>query len=89
MWPTAGLTGSTMGATTERGQAVACLEYAAGAMVEAGFRFDDAVTIFRRVFTTKAVSACAGNRCRAAEKIGIHRNSVNRQLRALPGRKMG
>lgn len=57
-------------------------------MIQAGIGFRDAVGLFRAAYTREAVEASGGNQYRAAEKIGVHRNSLLRNLRAVPGGKV-
>ncbi len=52
-------------------------------MVDKGIRFDDAQREFERCFIARVVERSEGNVCRAAETLGVHRNTLARKLRAL------
>ena len=52
-------------------------------MVEKGVHFDDAQREFERRFIAKVVAHCDGNIGRAAEALGMHRNTLTRKVAAL------
>jgi len=52
-------------------------------MVDSGIRFQDAQREFERRFITRVIQRSDGNVCRAAETLGVHRNTLARRLRAL------
>jgi Fis family transcriptional regulator, factor for inversion stimulation protein len=52
-------------------------------MVDRGVHFDDAQREFERRFIAKVVAQCDGNVCRAAEILGMHRNTLTRKVTAL------
>lgn len=52
-------------------------------MVDTGVHFDDAQREFERRFIARVVTACDGNICRAAEALGMHRNTLSRKVTAL------
>lgn len=49
-------------------------------MVEKGIRFDDAQREFQKRFITRVVQQNAGNLGRAADTLGVHRNTLTRKL---------
>jgi Fis family transcriptional regulator, factor for inversion stimulation protein len=59
------------------------LEQLVGEMVEKGIRYDDAQREFEKRFITKVVDASAGNLCRAADTLGVHRNTLSRKMKTL------
>lgn len=50
-------------------------------MVEHGVHFEDAVTEFQRRFIQKVLAGNNGNKSKAAEILGIHRNTLSRIMR--------
>ncbi|MGD9906152.1 MAG: helix-turn-helix domain-containing protein [Vicinamibacterales bacterium] len=52
-------------------------------MVDRGVHFDDAQREFERRFISRVVAACDGNVSRAAEVLGMHRNTLTRKVTAL------
>jgi DNA-binding NtrC family response regulator len=52
-------------------------------MVERGVHFDDAQREFERRFIARVMSKCGGNVCRAADVLGMHRNTLTRKVTAL------
>ena len=52
-------------------------------MVEKGVHFDDAQREFERRFIARVVARCEGNVGRAAEALGMHRNTLTRKVTAL------
>jgi Fis family transcriptional regulator, factor for inversion stimulation protein len=49
-------------------------------MVDKGIRFEDAQREFEKRFIARVLATTDGNLCRAAEKLGIHRNTLSRKL---------
>ena len=49
-------------------------------MVTKGIRFEDAQREFEKHFIAKALSSTGGNFSRAAELLGIHRNTLSRKV---------
>ena len=49
-------------------------------MVTRGVRYDDAHREFEKKFITRALSKAEGNLGRAAELLGMHRNTLSRKL---------
>ena len=49
-------------------------------MVEKGIRFSDANREFERRFISRVVVDSDGNLSRAAETLGIHRNTLSRKM---------
>ena len=52
-------------------------------MVDKGMHYDDAQREFERRFISRVVAACDGNVGRAAEMLGMHRNTLTRKITAL------
>jgi DNA-binding NtrC family response regulator len=52
-------------------------------MVDKGVHYDDAQREFERRFISRVVAACDGNVSRAAEVMGMHRNTLTRKVAAL------
>ncbi len=55
-------------------------------MVEKGVHFDDAQREFERRFIERVVAHCDGNLGRAADALGMHRNTLTRKVAALKSR---
>jgi DNA-binding protein Fis len=49
-------------------------------MVEDGILFDEAVGEFEKRFIKKVLDGTRGNQTRAAEQLGIHRNTLSRKI---------
>jgi len=49
-------------------------------MVDRGIRFEDARREFERHYIDRALARADGNLSRAAELLGIHRNTLTRKL---------
>jgi DNA-binding NtrC family response regulator len=56
-------------------------------MVERGVRFDDAVAEFEKRFISRVLGRCDGSLTRAAEALGIHRNTLSRKIGAYKIRR--
>lgn len=56
------------------------LEGLVSQMVEHGILFDEAVGEFEKRFIKRALERAAGNQSRAAEVLGIHRNTLSRKI---------
>lgn len=52
-------------------------------MVEKGIRFQDAQREFEKRFIARVVQQSDGNLCRAADTLGVHRNTLTRKIRDL------
>jgi Fis family transcriptional regulator len=52
-------------------------------MYRAGVSYDDALKKFERVFILTVLRDHNGNQCRAADKLGMHRNTLRRTIRTL------
>jgi DNA-binding NtrC family response regulator len=59
------------------------LEQLVGEMVEKGIRFDDAQREFEKRFIARVVSKCNGNLGKAADTLGVHRNTLTRKIQVL------
>ena len=49
-------------------------------MIDRGILFDQARNEFEKKFIQTALSKTKGNQTRAAEMLGIHRNTLNRKI---------
>jgi len=49
-------------------------------MVDRGVRFDDAVRELERRFIAKVLGRCDGSLTRAADALGMHRNTLTRKM---------
>ena len=58
-------------------------------MVERGIRFADATREFERRFITKVVTRADGNLSKAADVLGIHRNTLSRKMTELRIKRRG
>ena len=52
-------------------------------MVDKGVHYDDAQREFERRFIARVVASCDGNVSRAADVLGMHRNTLTRKVAAL------
>ena len=52
-------------------------------MHSSGVRYDDAVREFKRQFLREVLIAHRGNQCKAAEELGMHRNTLSRAMAEL------
>jgi Fis family transcriptional regulator, factor for inversion stimulation protein len=52
-------------------------------MYRAGLRCSEAVREFQKVFILTVLKDQRGNQCKAAKKLGIHRNTLRRTIRDL------
>jgi Fis family transcriptional regulator, factor for inversion stimulation protein len=49
-------------------------------IVEHGISYEDARNEFEKRFIKRVLEKYKGNRCRAAETLGIHRNTLSRKM---------
>jgi len=56
------------------------LEQLVQQMLDRGIRFEDARREFERCFIDRALVRSRGNVCRAAELLGVHRNTLARKV---------
>jgi len=56
------------------------LEQLVQQMIDRGIRFEDARREFERCFIDRALARSRGNICRAAELLGVHRNTLARKV---------
>jgi Fis family transcriptional regulator, factor for inversion stimulation protein len=59
------------------------LEQLVAEMVEKGIRFEDAQREFDKRFITRVVQKSNGNLCKAADVLGVHRNTLSRKMKEL------
>ena len=52
-------------------------------MHSTGMRYDDAVRQFKRQYLLEVLRAHRGNQCKAAEELGMHRNTLSRTMAEL------
>lgn len=52
-------------------------------MHSSGIRYEDAVKEFRRQYLREVLIANRGNQCKAAEELGMHRNTLSRAMAEL------
>ena len=52
-------------------------------MHSTGIRFEDAVREFKKAFLREVLIAHRGNQCKAAEELGMHRNTLSRAMAEL------
>ena len=58
------------------------LEHLVQEMDEKGVLFEDAIREFEKRFITRVLRRCAGNLTRAADALGVHRNTLTRKMLA-------
>jgi DNA-binding protein Fis len=52
-------------------------------MVEKGIHYEDALREFDRRFIVEVVDKSDGNLCKAADILGVHRNTLSRKIKDL------
>ena len=52
-------------------------------MHSSGMRYEDAVRDFKRQYLREVLIAHRGNQCKAAEELGMHRNTLSRAMAEL------
>jgi len=52
-------------------------------MHSSGIRYEDAVREFKRQYLREVLVAHRGNQCKAAEELGMHRNTLSRTMAEL------
>jgi Fis family transcriptional regulator len=52
-------------------------------MYRAGVRYSEAMREFQKAFILTVLKDQRGNQCKAAERLGIHRNTLRRTIREL------
>ena len=52
-------------------------------MHSSGIRYDDAVREFKKQYLREVLIANRGNQCKAAEELGVHRNTLSRAMADL------
>lgn len=56
------------------------LEHLVDEMVSKGIRYEDAHREFEKRFIARVLARSDGNLCRAADALGIHRNTLSRKI---------
>jgi Fis family transcriptional regulator, factor for inversion stimulation protein len=56
------------------------LERLVDEMVTRGIDFDDAVREFEKRFIAHVLAKADGNLCKAADRLGMHRNTLSRKI---------
>jgi DNA-binding NtrC family response regulator len=51
-------------------------------MVDKSVHFEDAVSEFEKRFITRVLGRCAGCLTKAADELGMHRNTLTRKMKA-------
>ena len=59
------------------------LEQLVTEMVDKGIRYEEAQREFEKRFISRVVQASDGNLCRAADALGVHRNTLARKVKSL------
>ena len=59
------------------------LEQLVTQMVEKGIHYEDALREFDRRFIVEVVEKSDGNLCKAADTLGVHRNTLARKMKDL------
>ena len=59
------------------------LEQLVSQMVEKGIHYDDAHREFDRRFIVEVIEKSDGNLCKAADTLGVHRNTLARKIKEL------
>ena len=52
-------------------------------MHSSGIRYEEAVREFKKQYLREVLVAHKGNQCKAAEEMGMHRNTLSRAMREL------
>ena len=52
-------------------------------MHSSGMRYEDAVREFKKQYLREVLEAHRGNQCKAAEELGMHRNTLSRAMAEL------
>lgn len=59
------------------------LEQLVAEMVNRGVRYEDARREFEKRFLARVIQQCDGNLCKAADTLGVHRNTLARKTKEL------
>ena len=59
------------------------LEQLVAEMIDKGIRYADAQREFDKRFISRMIQSADGNLCKAADALGMHRNTLTRKLTAL------
>jgi Fis family transcriptional regulator len=52
-------------------------------MVARGVHYEDAQKEFEKRFVARVITKCDGNLCKAADTLGVHRNTLARKMKEL------
>jgi len=58
-------------------------------MVDRGVQFDDAVREFEKRFIARVLGGCDGSLTKAADALGMHRNTLTRKVRQYKIKRRG
>jgi len=58
-------------------------------MIDRGIQYEDARREFERCFIARALARADGSLCRAAELLGLHRNTMTRKIAAYRLKRKG
>lgn len=67
----------------QKHEAAEAIEIAAEQAVNKGLSYQSAKRRFLKVFFRESLRRHGGNQCATAKDLGVHRNTINRQLKAL------
>lgn len=59
------------------------MQFLVGNLLGCGLSLEEARTSFEKEFIVLVLMACKGNQCKAASELGMHRNTLNRQIKRL------
>lgn len=59
------------------------LEQLVAQMVDKGIHYEDALREFDKRFISQVVEKSDGNLCKAADTLGVHRNTLTRKMKDL------
>jgi DNA-binding NtrC family response regulator len=59
------------------------LEQLVNEMVARGIHFEDAQREFEKKFLARVIQQCEGSLCKAADVLGMHRNTLTRKVKEL------
>jgi transcriptional regulator with GAF, ATPase, and Fis domain len=51
------------------------------ALINYGITREEAVDHFKKIFTVQVLARSKGNQCKAARELGVHRNTLSREIK--------